>query len=210
MRPVASAGRRVRIRACRSASSSGAIAASCGPTLGPPKIVVQYFVEIWERPLHGDLPRFDGIQARTSPQVPHGVGSRRARARRHGNRHAQPTHFYLQRLAREPTATHVPRVGGHDATRADHSCHFGNTPGRVGNEKDHQRHDGRIERVVGERQRHRIALTKQCEPQGGPCAGMGQLPLGRVYPLYRDRCAPLDDQFGEGAAAAANVEPSQA
>ena len=134
--------------------------------------------------MHGDLPRFDGIQTRTSPQVPHCVYSRRARARRYRNCNAQPTHFSLQRLVRKTTAKHVPRVGCDGATRADHSCHFGNALGRVGNEENHQRHDSRVERVVGERQCHCIALTKLCDTRRGSCASIGKLRLRRVYPLY--------------------------
>src|ERR1700731_1305363 len=37
----------------------------------PPKDGRPVVVEIGECPLHGDLPRFDGIQTRTNPQVPH-------------------------------------------------------------------------------------------------------------------------------------------
>src|SRR5476649_2076923 len=60
-------------------------------------------VEIDECPLHGDLPRVDVLQARTRPQLPHGIDSRRVRARRYWNRNAQPTHFIAQRVVRKAT-----------------------------------------------------------------------------------------------------------
>ncbi len=129
----------------------------------PPEDGRPVVVEICEWPLHRDLPRFNAIQTGTSPQVPHCVHARRIRARRPWNCNAQPTHLDLQRLVRKTAATHVPGVGGDGATGAHHSCHFGNAPGWVWNEEDDQRHHRRVERVVGERQCHRIALTKLCD-----------------------------------------------
>jgi hypothetical protein len=35
-----------------------------------------------------------------------------------------------------------------------------------------------------------------------------ELPLGRVDPVNLGWCAPFDDQFGEGAVAAADIDPS--
>src|ERR1044071_1193306 len=150
----------------------------------PPENGRPVVIEINERPLHVDLPRFDRLQTRTCPQFPHRVYSRCVRAGRRRDCNAQPTHFNLQRLVRKTTAFYVPRVGCDDATRPDNSRHLGNAFGRVGNEENHERHDSRVERVVWERQCHCIALTKLCDTRCGSCARKGELPLRRVYPLY--------------------------
>jgi hypothetical protein len=42
-------------------------------------------------------------------------------------------------------------LGG--AARTNDSRHFGNAFGRIGNEENHQRHDGRIEAVFADRKR---------------------------------------------------------
>jgi hypothetical protein len=44
----------------------------------------------------------------------------------------------------------------------------------------------------------------------GTCAGKGKLRLGRIDPLNLGRRAAFHQQLGEGAAAAADVDPSQA
>jgi hypothetical protein len=40
------------------------------------------------------------------------------------------------------------------------------------------------------------------------CPRVLELPLGRVDPVNLGWCAPFDDQFGEGAIAAADVDPT--
>ena len=44
----------------------------------------------------------------------------------------------------------------------------------------------------------------------GRVRAKGELRLGRIDPLNLGRRAPLDEQFGEGAVAAADIDPSQA
>jgi hypothetical protein len=65
-------------------------------------------------------------------------------------------------------------------------------------------------RVVGKGQRHGIAQTKPRDTRRGTRAGMNKLRLRRIHPHDRGWCAPLDEHFGEGAVAAADVEPAQA
>ena len=78
-----------------------------------------------------------------------------------------------------------------------------------GHEEDHQRHDRCVERVVGERQCHRIALTKLRDTRRGSRASERELRLGRIDPVDRGGRAALDEHFSKGAVAAADVEPSQ-
>jgi hypothetical protein len=47
------------------------------------------------------------------------------------------------------------------------------------------------------------------DTRAGPHAGKGELRFGRVYAIDCGRGTPLDEHFGEGAVAAAHVEPSQ-
>ena len=63
---------------------------------------------------------------------------------------------------------------------------------RIGNEEDHQRHDGGIETAVGEGELHRAAIAEFRHPCRGPAACEGQLRLGWVDPLHLDGGAALD------------------
>src|SRR5690554_3968220 len=94
-------------------------------------------LEIIECPMHSDLPRFNRIQAGTSPQVPHDIYPRRIRAWWNRNSNTKPAYFRKQRLIWETTIHHVPRISGNSTPRTNHPSHFGNALGRVGNEKDH-------------------------------------------------------------------------
>ena len=114
------------------------------------------------------------------------------------------------RVARGPAVEPVPRVGGDDGARGDDPYHFSDALGRIGHEENHQRHDGHVERVVGERLSHRVALTKLCAPRRGSRASKGELRLGRIDSIDRHGRAAIDDHFRKGAVAAADVEPAQA
>ena len=82
--------------------------------------------------------------------------------------------------------------------------------GRIGNEENHQRHDGCVETVVGEGKRRRVAVAKFRHLRRRSCARKGELRLGRFYPSHLGWRAALDQQFGEGADPAAEGDPSQA
>jgi hypothetical protein len=53
-------------------------------------------------------------------------------------------------------------------------------------------------------------LAELCHARSRSRPPVLELPLGRVDPLNLGRCAPFDDQLGEGAVAAADIDPSQA
>ena len=105
---------------------------------------------------------------------------------------------------------HIPRIRRDRSAGANHPHHFGDALGRLGNEEDHQRHRRGIEAVVGEWQRHRVAQMKRCVARAGAAACEHELRFGRIDPLRLRGCAALHQQLGEGAAAAADVQPSQA
>lgn len=108
---------------------------------------------------------------------------------------------------RPPT---YPRIGRDRAARANHTHHLGNASGWVGNEENHQRHDGGIEPVLGKRKRRCVALVKRCATRRGPGAREGELRLGRINSLNFGRRASLDQQLCEGTVAATDIDPSQA
>jgi hypothetical protein len=116
----------------------------------------------------------------------------------------------LDRLPGKPSAQHIPRVCRDRTAGANHPRHLGNAFGRIRNKKDHQRHDGGIEPIVGERQRHRVALEKFRPARRWPGAGESELCFRRIDRLRLGRSASLDEQFGEGAAAAADIDPPHA
>jgi hypothetical protein len=64
--------------------------------------------------------------------------------------------------------------------------------------------------VFGKRQRHGVALLELRNARRGARACEGKLALRRIDALNFNRCAALDDQFSEGAVAAADVDPPQA
>ena len=212
IRPAASVGSCARSRASSRAIASDALAASAGRTLWSGEDGRPVVGEIGKRPLHGDLP------ASRRPPDPHPSTSPAGRpsATLQGSAASEPRRTIPristpQRVVGKSIAQHVPRIG-RDArsARADHSRHLGNPLGRGGNEEDHQRHDRGVERIVGKRERHRIALMKPRLPRRDSRAGKGELLCGRVDPLDRDGRAPLDEPFGKGTVAATDVQPSQA
>src|SRR5205823_10152398 len=69
---------------------------------------------------------------------------------------------------------------------------------------------GSVEPVCREGTDHRIALAKVGGPRGGPRARKGKLRLGRIDALHLGGRASFGQQLGEGAAAAADIDPSQA
>ena len=112
---------------------------------------------------------------------------------------------------RKAAAEDVPRIGRDAAARADHARHLGDALRRIGNEEDHQRHDRGVERVVGEGQRHRVAVTELAPrvPRAA-CARRRAAPRDGSMPCTDGRRAALDEQLGERAVAAADVDPAQA
>ncbi len=93
---------------------------------------------------------------------------------------------------------------------ANYARHLGDALDGIGNEENHQRHDGGIERVSRERKRHGIALAKLRHAHRGPRSGVCELRLGRIDPLNLGRRAPPDEQLGERTVAAADIDPAQA
>ena len=108
---------------------------------------------------------------------------------------------------RKSVAKNVPHIGRDRAARANHPHHLGDALGRIGNEEDHQRHNGCIEPVFGEWKRHGVALSELRHTCKGSCARKGELPLRRIDPLNLGWRTPFDEQLGEGAIAAADVDP---
>jgi hypothetical protein len=88
--------------------------------------------------------------------------------------------------------------------------HLGDALGRIGNEENDQRHDGRLEAAVGERKRHGIALAKFRQARGRARAREDKLGLGGINTPNLGRGTSLNDLFGEGAIAATDVDPAQA
>src|SRR5665647_2997059 len=116
----------------------------------------------------------------------------------------------VSRRERQPAIWDVPHVGGDVATRPRHPRHFRDGASRIGNEGDHQGHQGRIEAVVFERQRLCVTdaeFRRLCAP---PLAGKGDLPVRRINPDDSGSDAARDQHFGESAIAAADVEAAQA
>jgi hypothetical protein len=162
-----------------------------------------------EGALHRDLAGFHPLQTRRYPQIPHHVDSGCIRAGRQRNLDAHSADLNPQPIVRKTTAEHVPRVGGDDAARRDDACHFGDPFGRVGNKENHQRHDGVVKSVIGERQRHRIDQLKLRSSARAPRASVGQLCLGWIYPADHRRRASLDEHIGKGTITTADIEPAQ-
>jgi hypothetical protein len=88
--------------------------------------------------------------------------------------------------------------------------HLRDTFCRLRNEKDHQRHDSSIEAAIREGQSHGVALLELGDVGGVSRAGVGELRLGRVDALHLGRRAAVDQQLGERAIAAADIDPAQA
>jgi hypothetical protein len=117
-------------------------------------------------------------------------------------------HLGLDRFQRKSAAQHVPRIGRDHAAGANHPHHLGDAFGRIGNEENHQRHNGCIEPVFGEGKRHRVALAELRQACRGSCARESKLPFGRIDALNFSWRASLDQELGEGAVSAANIDPS--
>jgi hypothetical protein len=118
--------------------------------------------------------------------------------------------FGLNRGDRGFAAKNIPYVCRDRAAGTDHPCHLGDAFGRIRNEEDDQRHDGGIEPVAVEGQCHGVALEKCRAARRRPRAGKSELCFGRIDPLRFGRRASLDEQLGESAIAAADIDPSQA
>src|SRR5262249_10923002 len=80
---------------------------------------------------------------------------------------------------------------------------------RIGHEEDHQRHHGGVEPIIGERKCHRIAFLKYCPSCTRPLAREGELRTGWIDAVHLARRKALDQQLGERAAAASDIDPAQ-
>ena len=69
--------------------------------------------------------------------------------------------------------------------------HLGDAFGRLGNEENHQRHNGAIEPAVGEGQYCGVTPAELRQACRGTRAGKGKLRLGRIDPLNLGRRAAL-------------------
>ena len=104
-----------------------------------------------------------------------------------------------------PSAQHVPCVGGDGTSRTDHAGHLGNTLGGFRNKEDDQSHDGGIKSVVGEWKCHRVALAKFRDLCGVAFAGELYLLRRRINSLNFSRPAAFDQQFGECPVSATDI-----
>jgi hypothetical protein len=86
--------------------------------------------------------------------------------------------------------------------------HLRDAIGRIGNEENHQRHDGGVEPSGIKWQRHCVALKKHGAARTRPHTRNRELRFMRIDALCLNWRAPLEDQFGESAGAAADVEPA--
>jgi hypothetical protein len=75
----------------------------------------------------------------------------------------------------------------------DHPPHLRDTLGGIGNEEENQCHDGRIETVLIEGQRHGIALEEYRIRRSRSRSGKRKLSFGRINPLHLGRRASLDE-----------------
>src|SRR6185312_14758717 len=88
--------------------------------------------------------------------------------------------------------------------------HLGDAFGRLGHKEDHQRHGGGVEAPVGEGKRHRIALLEFGEARLVALARVGELALRGIDAGHGGGRGARDDQLGESAVAAADIDPAQA
>ncbi len=159
--------------------------------------------------MDGNHPRFYGAQTRGRPQVLHRFDSRGVGTRGEGDVDAHGAHFGPQRVVGEAAGEHVPGVGGGDAAGGEDAGHFGDAFGGVGDEEDDEGHDGGVEGVGRERKCHCIAEVKLCERRWASRGGVGELGLRGVDAVDGGGGAGLNEQFGECAVAAADVEPAE-
>ncbi len=160
--------------------------------------------------MHGDFFRFEIEKPRARPQFAQHVDARCILARRAHRFETHGTHLCAERLHRKSAAVHVPGIGRNEAARLDHARHLGNAFVRLRNEENHQRHRRHIEFVVGKRQRHRIAFMELRDGSAWPAARKTELRRRRIDAMHFGGRAPLDQQFGEGAVAATDIDKPQA
>ena len=209
-RPRESAGIRPRTRAFSLSRSCGRHRVERRADAARDRARRPVVLERRERALHHDLARLDRLKSRSRPQPAkrfHFTGRWIGRKQRGDARRAG---FLPDRLERKAAAEYVPRICANQSAGPDHAGHFGCALHRIGDEEDDQRHDGRIEALRLERQRHGIGLTKRHVVRARPHAGDGELSLAGIDALHLGRSTSLGDQLGKRAGSASDVEPLQA
>jgi hypothetical protein len=137
--------------------------------------------------------------------------ARRVGARRPDRRQAEEARdLVLQERERKAAADDVPRVGRDAAAGPDNARELGDAARRLGNEEDDQCRGRGVERRVGPRQRHRIALDEARRSGGEALARERELLRRWIDPQTSAYRAALDEELGERAVAAADVGPAPA
>src|SRR5206468_12131060 len=103
----------------------------------------------------------------------------------------------------------VPDVHRHRAAGRDRALHLGDHARGVRHEVQHQPGHRRVVLAVLAAERLRVADLEGDARVGHARAGVREILLGPVDADDRTRRAPRDDGLGEGAGAAADVEPAQ-
>jgi hypothetical protein len=119
-----------------------------GHHAGRPKVF-----EVNKRSLHSDLSNFDCMEIGIHPQAPQRLYSGHVGTGRERGSKSHGMHFGMHQRQRMSTTHHIPDVGGGCAAWTNDSRHLGNSLNRIGNEENHQRHNGRIEAVFAKRKR---------------------------------------------------------
>src|SRR6185295_614568 len=114
------------------------------------------------------------------------------------------------RIEWKAAAKQIPRVCRHQTTGPNHPSHLGDAFCRITNEEDDECHDGGIEPMASEGERHGVAPQKRRAGRTRPCASNSELFFLRIDALGLDWSASLKHQFGEGTCATSYIEPPQA
>jgi hypothetical protein len=104
----------------------------------------------------------------------------------------------------------IPRVGRNQPARACHADHFGEALGRFRDEVKDQGHERYVEGIVRKRYGRGVALAELGDVPDWARPREIKLSCRGVYAVQLRRRALLHEHLGEGAVAAADIEPARA